>query len=803
MSELRATQATLEALSAGETLRATSLAVEVISIEVDDSSLRATSVALEVLTPSTFPPQAPVVSASAEGVTITASTGEMVTVEEGASHSHTRWQVRLATDTDWETPLVDESTSTFLTSVVLSDFFTPAENTAYDIRAAHADRGQFGPFSAAVQVTTGTALPAPNAPTISDPPDEVGVDFVRSTMSAFSHPEGQTTAEDFDPEDPLPFLLEVHWQIDVAAGDYSDPVYDSERDGGPPIPEDALELYYEGLAAGTAHKMRGRQRDGLYGTLSPWSNEVTFTTLEVPAERPAAPTLTLVECSHERIRLTSDAMVHTDGTAVHTRTHWRACQGSCTVHITAEPGELQAHDWPFPPQGAWSLSARYEDDSGRIGDYSTPVACEIDPEPPQVDVMAPVGGVVIDDDTLVEWDVPFEPDGGWTYTVEVSGDGGATWPESVDQSAQSYLFEVLGRPNGRYIIRIRACYPTTSYCGEWYYLTLTLDRTGVSSVSYNFSTLEEIPASWTVRWDGTEQDTHWELVDRDLQTGGDPIGILARHTIMNDQRRSALVFEELGEPRTMRQTTTLAVLGREDIWYFWRYAYANLANGGGAWSMNGLPTDTLEDRTGVIHVVSTGNQPWPCPTRACDCVHMPELVCLECRAATLEMARKDPSRVWTYGTSIRRAYVDRMAMRLGTTTPSFFTRQRAEPDGDRERGMTIGERLKDPVDETCRYRPVWYTVEQWVERVGDDYRFRAKILGPGLDPSVSHHVQGVLTAAQVASGYPCGPCGLGFSQLRGLDQTIGVLFRSVTLELPEGIQVSGPIYGTPTVEVGP
>jgi hypothetical protein len=500
-------------------------------------------------------------------------------------------------------------------------------------------------------------------------------------------------------------------------------------------------------------------------------------------------------------------MVHPDATAVHTRTHWRACQTSCAIKSTDDPSKLLEWSWANPTEGTWRLYARDEDDLGRLGDWSEPVECTVAPPPPQLVVTSHVGGAVVSTSVLLEWEAPYYPEeGGWNSVVELSNDGGTTWSQVQSGELESYFWDSDGLAMGTYYFRFRACYPGTSYCGDWIYLPLTIDRTGLTWASYDFTAIVEFPESWEVLWDGVSRNAHWELVDKELGQDGPPIGILARLSRRNVERTTSLVMKEFGQPTLGRATVQVSILGREDMWYFWRYAYAHLAQAGVAWQVRGKTGES--DRGGLLGLVSSGNQPWPCPTVACSCTAMSDQVCLGCRAATLDRNQNNPDTLHQYAVSYRRAGVRYFGRNEpNSSTPSYRTSETVEPDGDRARGMTVARRedfLEDPEnpDEPsgCLYRPIWYTVEQWVTRVSEGYRYRLRVLGPGLDPTQGWPIDRILTDAQWAT-IGCGYCGLGFYQLRGLDQTIGALYRSMTLELPEGLQATGPIYGTPTVEV--
>jgi hypothetical protein len=159
-------------------------------------------------------------------------------------------------------------------------FYGLEPDTAYvvDVRDQDED-GEWSEWSDAVPFDT-LFGPRPNKPTISVA--VLGDTLVTLLSGSYSH------------SDPDPFLAGVRWVVDIAAGDFSDPVYNSGVLG---VPFDAADVDWNDhtvhdLLASTSYKAIVYHIDN-NGVSSLPSDPVSFTTLAVPLVRPAKPVISM------------------------------------------------------------------------------------------------------------------------------------------------------------------------------------------------------------------------------------------------------------------------------------------------------------------------------------------------------------------------------------------------------------------------------------------------------------------------------------------------------------------------------
>ena len=794
---------------------------------------RLTQASLRLLQQDPQPPVQPVIlEVGVTGTTIFASSSEMESPEEAAEHTASHWQVQVAGG-DWSSPVFETEDTQDLVSVILESDNIP-EETLVEIRVRYLDRWMYSPWSDAVEVMTDPAAPRPDQPSVLEPLDDIGFDYVEATSSAFSHEEGVGGPDQEPPDDEegdddeeweeLPWLAAVQWQIQHAGGDWSGSDLLVDTGLSSLMAEDLTQLFAP-LPDGVDLEIRVRHQDGKYGTTSPWSLAVSFSTPEIPPVRPDKPVVTLVTCTRELAELQGSAFSHPEGSATHERTQWRVCGGEgdgmiCQAETFDESPELLSISFPDIGGGhATRFGVRYEDQLGRWSEWSDFVVCEPNPEPPQPSFTNVVGGQVISDDLLIQWDVPESPEApldGWRWEVQMSSDDGETWSQLASGlEVMGYLFEIDGLPNGRYLIRVRTYYPDdiTDF-GEWAYLPLRIDRTGHMSVSYDFSKLDEIPATWQEVWD-TTGDIEWRLVtanlgDFDPDAGKDaglcdfsddegkqrPAGILGKNTRHFNQRWGVLAFTELGQPEEMDMTVEFAILNNDFNWFGHRFSNTRYLNGGAAWRA----TQDRGHDSGFQWRLQVGPQafPVPPPTRECeadgtiwkhcDCGWANCTQCTEGIPARAWTARRRLDRSISYALPWDNASIRRWGRRheLG----GWGGVDSLETVSGKRHGALLSRRVG--ITDCCKFGGaccwsfVRYTMRVQIEKLeSGTYVQRVQVLGPGLDPGQGWQ-QEYFAGEHFLGGHvddmPCGYCGLAIYQLfDSFTNDPGVLFFSATV----------------------
>jgi hypothetical protein len=757
---------------------------------------RVTQASLRLLQQEVMP-DAPVLEASADGDTISASTSPFSSSRQGAEHTATEWQFQLAGG-NWSSPITPPSGVE--EGDVTAGFWTSEEgvpaNENVDVRARHYDGDLISPWSNVVTVQTGDALPVPDQPTITILDDDFE-DRVQVEQSAFSHPDGVADGpggEEPDEEaeeepEELPWHLASEFEIRVQGGAV---VYDPGPEPGRTDPVQ----WFEGLTADTTYEIRVRHQDGLHGTFSPWSAWVAFATADEPAVRPDTPALTLVECSLEKLAVEMDGAYSHPEASAHTASRWWLCSGTdaspgvCSSFDTTEASELTEMEWPDPGGGAVSVGLQVRDEEGRWSLRSPLVVCEIDPAPPQPFFVGCLGA--ISEETLIEWDVP--DDGTYDYDGELSADGGQTWGTLFsEQAAKEHIFDPTGLANGEYLMRVRAC--NEDACSEWVYTPIVIDRTGAVVVPYDFAALDEFPATWEVLggWDGGA--VTWSLVGPNLDSTGPTVGILAHNPQKNVQHNSVLAFRELGQPREVDMSVVLSVVPRSAIAYWWRFPHANRLQGGVAYSARSPAENQAagdgDHKSGLIALARGGVGTWygppdtdSCDTpvfglRECDCGFVN---CVQCAGLTVErrnLALSNLTRLYRYADAGSNAGAVLWGWRANR---SVFFRWRDEEvpfAGSRSRGMSYARIVPMGTLGECFWVFPRYLLQVRVRMLadGETARIQSRLVGPGLDPSEGW----TLTSDNHLGDVPCGACGLAFRHLQNLSQDHGILFHCATI----------------------
>ena len=185
----------------------------------------------------------------------------------GVTHTHSQWQVALASASDWLSPAHDSGAD----AVNLTSYAMPsgvlAVDTVYKVRCRHrcGPDGLWSEWSPTITFTTKDVFTYVATPTCQSPQNGATGQGETPTLtsSAFA------VVGDSDSH------IGSQWQLDLATGDFSSPVHDTG--------EDATNLESFTLAAGilavaTQYKWRVRHKGTAYG-LSEWSQPFTFTTL--------------------------------------------------------------------------------------------------------------------------------------------------------------------------------------------------------------------------------------------------------------------------------------------------------------------------------------------------------------------------------------------------------------------------------------------------------------------------------------------------------------------------------------------
>jgi hypothetical protein len=740
-----------------------------------------------------IPPSKPVVSAEAFGVSITASTSAMVSPGPDAQHTETQWQIAPATGTDWDNPTIDILTDEFLTAIILEDGLAP--DTAYVVRARHFDGELVSVYSDPVAVTTEAAANPPAQPTATV--TDQGPDFVEAESSEYAHPAytiidpDTTDPEDLEPDEsgdlpPVTWFGALQWQVRLAsAGDWTSPVYDS----GPASAEGGLQVVVSDLSDDTAYQIRVRHQDGFRGVWGPWSDPAPFTTDEISPVAPDAPTVTITACERDGFAVTSSAYTHDESTP-HQSTQWRlGLYGTfeesgtllqATTETLTDPAPLFEFAQSQIDGGTYGIEARYRDTLGRWGPWSAIAWCEVRREPAMPEFTTPASGAVVNVQTVVAWDMAFEPDDGdWVYTVQFSDDHGASWELLADDLTEpEFLFDPSPPANGSYMVRVRACYSVDATdCGEWSYLFLTVDRTGLRSFAIDFRDYDTMPETWEVKI--REANVAWAL-RKDLF--GNTEGLWGRAASAY-RYASALAFTEIGEPVAGDFTATFSFLTRHNLWYGWRFAHMRFTRAGTAFRMVGSTEDLPRQHvSGDVNFGASEAFPiggFPVGDDPCGCGLHTEGVCL---------GRLGGKRVWldrhdhaSYAKASANPGVALRGRRWNQSFQGLFRTGSAPHAGPRRGGATASylvpnDAIGDP--RSCIEVRPQYTVRTQVRRSAGGYRIRVKMVGPGLDPTSGWHVDEEV--ANLDENWLCGYCGVIMENFYGIAVTDGILFTSYT-----------------------
>lgn len=732
-------------------------------------------------------PGAPTLTASGLATSILAQTSTFSPAPDQPTDTHvaTTFEVAASGDPSFSSPLFAfdyEDPSPYLLGGILEGV---GAATTYWVRARHeGGLGGWSAWSTAVSVTTEAAEPVPNTPTVTV--TDTGTDYVEAQGSAFSHPDGTTTTGDnFDPASPLPYLEFAEFQIRVKSS--GTVVVDT---GPMLVGGDATYGTHlsEGLADDTTFEIRLRYWDGYRKNSSAWSSWVEFSTDAVPAVQPVAPAVTVVECGIGYAVLQTAAFSHPEGGAVHTATRWRMTlqtdAGSLSF-VTTTPAELLAYRWEQLDEGTWDFDAAHQDDSGRWSDFGTSDSCTqlARPEPPR---FLQAGGVRFCTAGTIRWDMPATPVVAWRFTGQISSDDGATWTTIFSNTtAESYAFSLTGRPDGAYLIRVRANHPGSSYAGDWSYLIVRVDRTCDEVIHYDFSTITQLDPDWEVIWD-TRAD--WSLCDSEGNPGFG-LGILAHGDPQNTQIYSALVFPELGQPVTYEAEIEFILFGEEWQTWWWRWMDNEFMRPGLAYSASGDPR--LDTMSGAFtYCKQRVIYPFPhfggdCPYGDClnICASATGCQCDTALAFTLGQRRAYPEKMWLYGVGYRAAELEQMVFRNADDvpiSPSLLHYKTTDVPyaGSLIRGMQVSTRR----GASCLYRHRRYTMRQKIARtVTGGVRIRAQLIGPGLDPAQGWIMDDELTFEQLRS-IECGYTGLALYHIwRAIDDPKGIVFTSFTI----------------------
>jgi hypothetical protein len=252
--------------------------------------------------PANHAPDPPSLSVSAIGTDAATLNGSAFSdLDEGNTHAASRWQVDLSGG-DYSSPVFDsgETTSDLLTRTVTG----LAASTAYEGRVRYRDNvGGWSDWSAPQSFTTTTPNSPPATPTVV-------------TVSGITTSGATLTGSSFSDPDAGNTHASTQWQVDVAAGDYSSPVFDS-GEGTSNLTTGAV----TGLAASTEYQARVRYKDNA-DAWSAWSVPKAFTTAAGNSP-PSAPTLTTSNLTSTSVTLNGTAFSDPDAGNTHDASEWQ------------------------------------------------------------------------------------------------------------------------------------------------------------------------------------------------------------------------------------------------------------------------------------------------------------------------------------------------------------------------------------------------------------------------------------------------------------------------------------------------
>ena len=701
------------------------------------------------------------------------------------THGETTYQVTAVTDPTFAAPFFNESFTAPDARLVFLLLDGLAGLTTFLVRALHT--GLVGGNSAWSEVVSAETLDdtvRPDTPTATVL--GFGQDYVSAESSVFSHTDGTTTQELFDPENPLPYLQAVQWQIRETVS--TDIVFDS---GLMPPAFLPAALWWEDLDPATAYGVRILHFDGYHQATSAWSAWATFTTLTVPVSAPDAPALTVTACELSRTAdVTAAAFNHPEPAATHKATRWRAKSAFSGTYsfVTSTPAELTAYTWEQLTPGDWTFDAAYQDDSNRWGLFGATDTCEVVETPPAPELNHS-GSTRICADILISWAMPTTPVGPWYYEGQLSANDGATWTSLFSNLTQgNYSFLIATYPDGVYLFRVRARYQAVALWGDWAYLVLRVDRSCSKTTVYDLAEITDIATDmpdWEVIWDTV--DPTWTPVDINGNAGGG-YGILGGAGKLNVSRKSVLAFKELGQPTLFEAEVEFVLFGRECIWYPWRWTTFNEMRGGLAYAATG--NETEGGRSGLINTISSGGRPWAiapdgaddCPDGWCvnPCTCDTPCVCYSSPGVTRQIARLFPTKHIEYAISSGNGTLELWGFKATAGRWFLFDYQPTTPLGAKNRGLRVSTR--HTAGAGCYWRHTKYILRQRVTRtVTGGIRIQGQVLGPGLDPKGGWTTDHEMTYAE-AQAVGCGYVGLSTDIWKdSLTQDPGIIFTSFSI----------------------
>ena len=832
----RATQAGLTVVgdrSVNTDVRVTQAGLTVVASLTTPAAVKVTQAGLVIVGGNLFP-QTPFLSVSPLPLSFYATTSAFAKSTGATDDEHLSTVFEIAADGDTEFSAVlftftYTAPSPYLTAAILDGL---GSGVTYLIRARHEGVEGFSQWSNTVEETTLAGI-LPDAPTVTIL--ATGTDFVSVQGSDFSHPDGETTRDDFDFANPLPFLEFSEFQVRVTSSGVV-----ITTTGPLPVSPDATYGTFTDLDLNddTAYQVRARYWEGYQNTVSPWGSWADFSTDAIPLVKPDAPAVTVANCLPGEVTLSAAAFSHIDPLAVHTATRWRATHSGGddgAPYSTTVVGELTAFIFSDLPPGTWTFDAQYQDDSGRWSDWGASDTCA-QLAYPEVPVFNYNGGVRICVPTAITWSMEDGTSGFWKFDGAVSADGGNTWTTVFSgSSAESYFFTFSGRPNGSYLLRIRADYPTATFPGDWAYLVVRVDRTCAEVVHYDFSkpsTYSAALTGWKKLWNDAFE---WSFINDQGEPGND-FALLARFPVGLEVgapgdpdwdptpgfEPGCLVFPELGEPVTYEIDVEFFVFGNERNNWWYKWIQTSLSRPGIAYSVSG--TRALNNQLGLSTMMGSGN-PWKVPAFGGGCCRQigldwPYIIyeCFPCNNPCIEdgcvcgitagtvanYITRNPNNLIRYGVAPYESqsitYLKYSYPGLGyipywlSASPGGW---RIPSAGDKTRGISMVTQ-KSPSGAVpgrskpyqqylpapdCEYRNhPRYTMRQKVTRspTGGVY-VKTKVVGPGIDPTQGWDSEEVIPRDHLTR-IQCGSVGLAVQNLfNSLDPVIGVAFTSFTI----------------------
>jgi hypothetical protein len=778
-----------------QNLRVSSAGVELVSApDENPQNLRVSGLAIEAVTSTPLPPGRPTI----EEILIFGNqaniySSDFFSATPGEVHESSRWQVTLATDPTFASPVIDVTSTDFLSLFL-------AENLAGQVN--HLARVQYiglfgfeGEFSDAVAFETEAAGPVPDAPTVTVL--STGPDFVFAETSPYSHSTYEIVdIEDLDPDtiflDPLPdvtYFGGSEWQVTTAADtSFSSPVFNS----GPRRPEDGLQYAFTELTPDTSYLIRARHYDGLRNIRGDWSTAVAFATTVVSGVTPDAPVNSSVVCGRRKITINLQPYVHSEG-ATHARTQWRVAFYETLNDPDSRRGILHRNipkpastklEYVFPQPGILGFQARFEDNFGRWSPYSDVIFCRTVPQPATPEFLSPTEGSIVNSNRTFTWRMDVNKYGSVVFQLQLSSNNGQSWTTLAQNiSATSYALNVSQLPNGSYFLRLRACYQSnTDDCGDWAYFPFLVDRTNANAYSIKFADYNEMPDSWEILIE--DENVEWTLRK---DASGRTLGLGGKASRAARIIQSGMAFKELGQPVEGDFTATFNYSLPSSNFWFWYMIDAQFMAGGTAYRMLGKNTKEdsqfimqyLQSGSGTPEALSGGYGEF-CEEKKCS-----GLPVLSCDLLLLNMAwaRNDVYPFFEthpYFGMLQGNTEGRIGWKRLDRFQGLNRIRRENPvDADFTRGAQLEYRWPTAIDsDSClRVRPQ-YTVKTEVRKVAGGTRVRTKFFGPGIDTSPEWHVQYI--SPTLEEDYECGFCGVSIWNGWAAGKQNNVMFTSFT-----------------------